>query len=86
MSLLRPSIRRLKSITFVFWTFILYLRKNTFLEFQEIFRYTPKMGVFLKTLNVHNSVTVRAIGVQFCVVARTLIFRKKSSSRRGLFW
>ena len=59
--------------------------KTLFLEVQEFFRYTPKMGVFLKTLNVHNSVTVRARGVQFCVVTRTLILRKKSPSRRDLF-
>ena len=86
MSLLPPSIRRPKYITFVYWSLFLDVRKNTVLEFQEFFRYTPKMGVFLKTLNVHNSVTVRASGVQFCVVTRTLILRKKSSSRRGFFW
>ena len=76
MSLLPPSIRRPKYITFVYWSLFLDVRKNTVLEFQEFFRYTPKMGVFLKTLNVHNSVTVRARGVQFCVVTRTLILRK----------
>ena len=85
MSRLRPSIRRPKFITFVYWTFVLDVRKNMFLEFQEIFRYTPKIEAFLKTLNAHNSVTVKARGVQFCVVTRALILRKKSPSRRDLF-
>ena len=50
--------------------------KTLFWNFMKFFDIPFKMEFSLKTLNANISVTVRASGLQFCVVTRTLILRK----------